>query len=297
MRILVPVDGSASSKRIIEFLGSRVSLPGPKPEIELLNVQYSIPEGIVQRFGMEAVKEVYESEGRRVFDALAPALKAAGLECAQKVLYGEFGKAIAREADAFEADLIVMGTRGLSPIKSFFLGSVSNTTLQYTTRPMLLIRDVVPPVKANLRVAIAADGSDYAVAGARFIAKHHALFGAAPTVAVVHVSPNFRSIVAGSEMDFVNPVNTPEIFAKEQEKLFRDATDPVIAELKKEGIAAEAVRLEGEPAESITAWAKDNADLIIMGSHGYGNFTAAVLGSTAMKIASSCELPILIVRH
>ena len=34
-----------------------------------------------------------------------------------------------------------------------------------------------------------------------------------------------------------------------------------------------------------------------MGSHGYGNFTAAVLGSTAMKIASSCELPILIVRH
>ncbi len=297
MRILVPVDGSASSKRIIEFLGSRVSIPGEKPEIELLNVQYSIPEGIVQRFGMEAVKEVYESEGRRVFDALAPALEAAGLKCGKKVLYGEFGKAIAREADAFDADLIVMGTRGLSPIKSFFLGSVSNTTLQYTTRPMLLIRDVVPPVKANLRVAIAADGSDYAVAGARFIAKHHALFGADPTVAVVHVSPDFRSIVAGSEMDFVNPVNTPEIFAKEQEKLFRDATDPVIAELKKEGIAAEAVRLEGEPAESITAWAKDNADLIIMGSHGYGNFTAAVLGSTAMKIASSCELPILIVRH
>ena len=297
MRILVPVDGSASSKRIIEFLGSRVSLLGEKPEIELLNVQYSIPEGIVQRFGMEAVKEVYEAEGQRVFDDLAPTLEASGLPCTKKVLYGEFGKAIAREADAFDADLIMMGTRGLSPMKSFFLGSVSNTTLQYTTRPMLLIRDVVPTLKQNLRVAIAADGSDYALAGARFIAKHHSLFGANPKVTVVNVAPDFRSIIAGSEMDFVNPVNSPEIFAKEQDKLFEEATAPVVAELKKEGIEAEALKLEGEAADALTAWAKENADLLIMGSHGYGNFTAAVLGSTAMKIASACELPILIVRH
>lgn len=296
MRILVPVDGSASSKRIIEFLGSRQSLLGDKADIELLNVQYSIPEGIVQRFGLEAVKEVYEAEGQAIFEKLAPELEAAGLDCKKKVLYGDFGRAFAREAEAFDADLVVMGTRGLSPIKSFFLGSVSNSALQYTMRPMLLIRDVVPVLKANLRVAIASDGSEYALRGAKFIAEHHAIFGSNPKVSVVNVAPDFRTIVAGSEMDFANPVDSPEIFAKEQEKLFKEATEPVVAALKAEGIAADAVRLEGEAGEALTDWAKENADLLIMGSHGYGNFTAAVLGSTAMKIASACDLPILIVR-
>ena len=33
-----------------------------------------------------------------------------------------------------------------------------------------------------------------------------------------------------------------------------------------------------------------------MGSHGRGNFTAAVMGSTAMKIAATSTVPILVVR-
>ena len=73
--------------------------------------------------------------------------------------------------------------------------------------------------------------------------------------------------------------------------------DAVKDAAKKAGVTLGTKLLFGEAGEVIPAYANESLDLVVMGSHGYGNFTAAVLGSTAMKIASSCELPILIVRH
>jgi len=43
MRILVPVDESLHSRRVIEFISHRETLLGTTPEIELVNVQYSVP--------------------------------------------------------------------------------------------------------------------------------------------------------------------------------------------------------------------------------------------------------------
>ena len=52
MRILVPVDESLHSRRVIEFISHRETLLGTTPEIELVNVQYSVPETIIHLFGM-----------------------------------------------------------------------------------------------------------------------------------------------------------------------------------------------------------------------------------------------------
>ena len=43
--------------------------------------------------------------------------------------------------------------------------------------------------------------------------------------------------------------------------------------------------------------AKKNLDLIVMGSHGYGRFKAAVMGSTATRIAAMGDVPLLIIRQ
>lgn len=48
MRILVPVDESSQSTRLIHFLLERDSLLGTDPEIELVNVQYSVPESLIR---------------------------------------------------------------------------------------------------------------------------------------------------------------------------------------------------------------------------------------------------------
>ena len=51
MRILVPVDESLHSRRVIEFISHRETLLGTTPEIELVNVQYSVPETIIHGGG------------------------------------------------------------------------------------------------------------------------------------------------------------------------------------------------------------------------------------------------------
>ena len=62
------------------------------------------------------------------------------------------------------------------------------------------------------------------------------------------------------------------------------------------GFDAKAVKRTGDAAEAIAAYAGENADLIVMGSHGWGKFKSAVLGSTAAKVGAATELPILIIR-
>ena len=44
--------------------------------------------------------------------------------------------AVARDADA---DVVVLGTRGLSGVKSFLLGSVSHAVVQHADRPVLVV--------------------------------------------------------------------------------------------------------------------------------------------------------------
>ena len=96
MRILVPVDESLHSRRVIEFISHRETLLGTTPEIELVNVQYSVPETIIHLFGMEAVKQYYLEAGKKVFDELGPeALRRRGVT--ERVLYGDIGKTLAEE--------------------------------------------------------------------------------------------------------------------------------------------------------------------------------------------------------
>jgi nucleotide-binding universal stress UspA family protein len=70
--------------------------------------------------------------------------------------------------------------------------------------------------------------------------------------------------------------------------------------LKKAGIDAEGELREtvfGHAAREIVADAKEhNADIIVMGSRGRGNFAGAMLGSTAHKVIHLTDRPVLVVR-
>ena len=58
------------------------------------------------------------------------------------------------------------------------------------------------------------------------------------------------------------------------------------------------VDLVGNPGDEISAFAKKKKlDIIVMGSHGYGRFKAAIMGSTATRIAATGDVPLIIIRH
>ena len=58
------------------------------------------------------------------------------------------------------------------------------------------------------------------------------------------------------------------------------------------------VCLVGNPGDEIAAFAKKKKlDIVVMGSHGYGRFKAAIMGSTATRIAATGDVPLLIIRQ
>lgn len=295
MRILIPVDGSTCSRAAVRFIGARSKFMGEKPDVTLLNVQQNIPGTVIEHFSLEAVRSVYEAEGKAIVEKLAPEIEAYGIEPHVAVRIDDCGPAVAKIAVDDNIDLIAMGSRGLSPVKSFFLGSVSRSVLEHTTTPVLLVRKKELPERENLRLLLAVDGSDYGESAAAFIADHPGLFGPNPTIDVIFVAPDYAKM-ALAEIDSVTPAPTLKFFEKENQLAWENAVTPVLATLRDAGFDAKAVKRTGDAAEAIAAYAGENADLIVMGSHGWGKFKSAVLGSTAAKVGAATELPILIIR-
>lgn len=295
MRILIPVDGSTCSRAAVRFIGARSKFMGEKPDVTLLNVQQNIPGTVIEHFSLEAVRSVYEAEGKAIVEKLAPEIEAYGIEPHVAVRIDDCGPAVAKIAVDDNIDLIAMGSRGLSPVKSFFLGSVSRSVLEHTTTPVLLVREKELPERENLRLLLAVDGSDYGESAAAFIADHPGLFGPNPTIDVIFVAPDYAKM-ALAEIDSVTPAPTLKFFEKENQLAWENAVTPVLAMLRDAGFDAKAVKRTGDAAEAIAAYAGENADLIVMGSHGWGKFKSAVLGSTAAKVGAATELPILIIR-
>lgn len=294
MRILIPVDGSTCSRAAVRFIGARSKFMGEKPDVTLLNVQQNIPGTVIEHFSLEAVRSVYEAEGKAIVEKLAPEIEAYGIDPHVAVRIDDCGPAVAKIAVDDNIDLIAMGSRGLSPVKSFFLGSVSRSVLEHTTTPVLLVREKELPERENLRLLLAVDGSDYGESAAAFIADHPGLFGPNPTIDVIFVAPDYAKM-ALAEIDSVTPAPTLKFFEKENQLAWENAVTPVLATLRDAGFDAKAVKRTGDAAEAIAAYAGENADLIVMGSHGWGKFKSAVLGSTAAKVGAATELPILII--
>ena len=257
MRILLPVDGSEHCRNALRFIASRQALsPEKEATVELLNVQHSIPEAVINALGLDSVRKASQDEGMKVIDAMLNKIKSPAL-------------LIVREADHRDADLIVIGCRGLSAMEGFFVGSVSAKVISLTKRPLLLVRDKIPA--GAMRVGICVDHSDYAHAAAEFVVNQREFFGKDAVFEVINVS--------------------------ETEETFHQAVEPVMTVFEDAGVPAERVHLKGKVGDAICNYAGEGKlDMLVIGSHGYGNFRAAFMGSTAMRITAGCEVPLLVLK-
>jgi nucleotide-binding universal stress UspA family protein len=67
---------------------------------------------------------------------------------------------ISSQADTFDADLIVLGNRGLSELHTFLIGSRTQQVLLQATRPVLAVRNIKPGLRSGMRrVVLVLDGS------------------------------------------------------------------------------------------------------------------------------------------
>ena len=79
-------------------------------------------------------------------------------EATMVVRQGDTKQTVLQVADEINADLIVMGSRGLGRLQSILSNSASQYVFQLSTRPMLLVRDDLY-VRAINRVLVTVDGT------------------------------------------------------------------------------------------------------------------------------------------
>lgn len=297
MNILVPVDGSKVSHAAINFIASRASLIGTDPHVQLINVQLPIPVRAARVVGKDVVKSYYADEAAKAFKPALAALKKAGLEAVTELRVGHPPEEIAAAAARDAADLVVMGSHGHGSFTGLVMGSVTNAVLARTTHPILVLRDGHAPKSDSLKVGVAVDGSKYGREAVKYVIRHRDLFGAQPQIALLNVVPDFAGAVMPDMAGIALPAYSAQEVEAMQGKAFDAAIAPALKLLQKSGIAAETVRLAGNPGDELAAYAKKKKlDVLVMGSHGYGAFKQAVMGSVATRVTAQCATPVLLIR-
>lgn len=127
-KILVPVDGSESAEKALEYAVKLAEKH--KAKVTLLNV------GESKLFGFKP--EVVREFGERVLSDAAA--KVEGLKLKTQLEFGHPAETIIEVAEKGNYDLIVVGSRGLSGVKRFFLGSVSDDVIHHAKSSVLIVR-------------------------------------------------------------------------------------------------------------------------------------------------------------
>ncbi len=297
MKILLPIDGSEYSKNAIDFVASRTTVLGNNPTIELLNIQVPLPARASRLVGREALDRYYEEEADKVFTSARKVLKRDNITVTEAYRIGAPDEMIAQEADKLPADLIVMGSRGLTALKGLIMGSVTTGVLARTKCPVLLLRGKEAPLTDALRVGIAVDGSKYGMAAVNHVLKAIDFFGKGAQFYLINVVNDYAGAVMPDMAGMALPALSESEVLELQKKEFAETVDPLRPLFEKAGLKPTEVCLVGNPSDEIAAFAKKNKlDLIVMGSHGYTRFKSAVMGSTATHIAAEGNVPLLITR-
>jgi len=144
--VLVATDGSDHARNAISAL---CRLPLPKGStahlvyaVPSVNEQLHLTGSPLDPPVMEPVYEAgrfLREHAEQVLKEDTETLAAAFADVRPFTEEGEARRAILRAADQVEADLIVLGSKGLSGIREFFLGSVSHRVLKYARASVLLV--------------------------------------------------------------------------------------------------------------------------------------------------------------
>jgi nucleotide-binding universal stress UspA family protein len=140
MKVLLAVDGSGYTKRMLAYIAAHDELVGKDNEFVAVNVTAEVPPHTLQFVAVEVLQQYYASEGEKVLKPVREFSSMQGWNLRERHEVGYPGGLLADIVNDERPDLLVMGSHGHGAFTSALLGSVSARVLAHTRAPLLLIR-------------------------------------------------------------------------------------------------------------------------------------------------------------
>lgn len=140
MKVLLPVDGSELSMEAVR-LALRMRQEGMHLSAVLANVQEpaSLYEMLVAH-DPDVIDHVSAEAGLHALQPARDLLDAAGVDYECEVAKGDPAHTLIDISERFACDMVIMGARGTSALRSAMLGSVSNEVLHASTVPVVIVK-------------------------------------------------------------------------------------------------------------------------------------------------------------
>lgn len=285
MKTLLAVDGSDNSYEAVRAL----KYLSRSDQLTLLHA-LNVPRPAYPMMMPEVADEMYNAlersmreDGERLLDRVQSLLPLHAGPSTKRLELGSPAEVIVTTAEQEHTDLIVMGARGVGPIKERLLGSVSHRILTLAPCAKLIVNG---PVKAMKQVLLPLQGPFDMEAAIHFLQLKP--FHEPVDLSLLTVLPSVR------------PPWPVEAAAAEQleERALQSARDfisDVATRLQALGYKARGRAVLGTPSDMILREAGSlRADLIIMGSRGRHGVTRFVLGSVAHAVLHQMPCPVLV---
>ena len=222
---------------------------------------------------------------------------------------GPPAEVLVSQAEAEHADLIVVGSVGMSGTKRFMLGNVPNKVSHHAPTDVLIVKTDPPRSEVELnKILVGTDGSPTAMRAVDMAAELAKCLGASLSIVCVYEPPTEQELQQ-LRADPADPVaqwnvdrdvrGIPEEFkwkiagATEAE----DVLDRSAEHASKIGIDAEVEAIRGHPAEELISYAqRGDFDLIAVGSVGMSGAKRFMLGNVPHRISHHAPTDVLILR-
>lgn len=237
-KILLADSGTGRSEDMLKAL-----MAIPSIQRAMVTVLHVVPP----QTSADAMTEKWE-EGGKVLAQAVQSLKLEPNHVSAMLRQGDPKTEVLKAADEVNADLIIMGSRGLKRLVSILENSVSQYVFQLSSRPMLLVKDDIY-VRAINRIAVAIDKSE---------ASKQCL-----TLALSLIRD-----IKGGQLTLIHVDSDPKASDRagaeaEKDPVFAEA----IAQAKQYGVSYRAVTAVGKAGQAICRVADETkADLLMLGS-------------------------------
>jgi nucleotide-binding universal stress UspA family protein len=274
MRIVYATDGSPGAVAVGEFLA----------RLRLTAQDTVLVVGVASRA---------EEESREQLVGVAlRTLAGSAAQVQAEIRTGEPEAQLLECSGEHKVDLLALGAIGSTGLVQFLIGGVTERALRHAQCPVLVAR----PLKNDLRKAmIAVDNSVMAAKVTQAAAQLP--LPEQTEVELVHVLPNQEAIASLAPMIWANLSGEMDELLNQQ---LADAEERLrgLAEILREpGRTVSAEVLRGDPATSLTTAAEtEQADLVVVGSHGEGGVDRFLLGSVSERVARHAPCSVLVVR-